>query len=85
MGQEPDNIDKEFLRKWFVDRCDPYKDEVLPEAPADLVNELSRRYIMIYEILTGLQFQFPAPEEAEHSDASINKALGAFVKSQAYN
>jgi hypothetical protein len=27
-GQEPENIDKEFLRLWFRERCDPYKDEV---------------------------------------------------------
>lgn len=27
-GQEPQNIDKEFLRLWFRSRCDPYKDEV---------------------------------------------------------
>eukprot|EP00953_Heterococcus_sp_UTEX-ZZ885_P028134 15014-Heterococcus_DN1.PRE.3 len=39
-GEEPDNIDKEFLRKWFAANCDPYNDKTLPEAPADLVNEL---------------------------------------------
>jgi hypothetical protein len=27
-GQEPQNIDKEFLRLWFRERCDPYKDKV---------------------------------------------------------
>jgi len=37
----------------FQDRCDPYKDATLPEAPAELVNELSRRYIMLYELITG--------------------------------
>ena len=57
-GEEPENIDKEFLRKWFVSQCDPYKAEVLPDAPAELVNELSRRYIMIYELLTGNDFPF---------------------------
>lgn len=31
-GKEPENIDKEFLRLWFKDRCDPYKDKVLPGA-----------------------------------------------------
>lgn len=60
-GLEPENIDKEFLRKWFVSKCDPYKDEVLPEAPRELINELSRRYIMIYEILTGLPFSTSPP------------------------
>ena len=44
-GQEPQNIDKEFLRLWFVDNCDPYNDETLPEAPEELVAELSSRYI----------------------------------------
>ncbi|CAN0377977.1 unnamed protein product, partial [Laminaria digitata] len=33
--------------------CDPYKDEKIPDAPKDLVAELSRRYIMLYEIITG--------------------------------
>ena len=31
-GQEPQNIDKEFLRLWFRSNCDPYKDEVPHEA-----------------------------------------------------
>ena len=35
-GLEPQNIDKEFLRLWFVDNCDPYNDETLPDAPEDL-------------------------------------------------
>lgn len=35
-GMEPENIDKEFLRLWFRDNCDPYKDETLPGAPPDL-------------------------------------------------
>jgi phosphoribosylaminoimidazole-succinocarboxamide synthase len=55
-GEEPKAFDKEFLRIWFKENCDPYKDEVLPEAPADLVAELSRRYIEIYEKLTGEKF-----------------------------
>jgi phosphoribosylaminoimidazole-succinocarboxamide synthase len=56
-GKEPENIDKEFLRLWFKDHCDPYKDEVLPEAPADLVVELSSRYIKLYEMITGNPFE----------------------------
>ncbi|HEY4522480.1 MAG TPA: phosphoribosylaminoimidazolesuccinocarboxamide synthase [Candidatus Paceibacterota bacterium] len=55
-GQEPEYFDKEFLRLWFKDNCDPYKDAVLPEAPADLVAEMSRRYIQMYEQLTGKTF-----------------------------
>lgn len=55
-GLDPEFFDKEFLRLWFKDNCDPYKDAILPEAPKDLVAELSRRYIEIYEIITGEPF-----------------------------
>ena len=58
-GEEPQNVDKEFLRLWFVDNCDPYNDETLPEAPEELVVELSSRYIYLYEIITGGTFVFP--------------------------
>ena len=46
-GKEPENIDKEFLRLWFVGNCDPYNDNVLPDAPEELVIELSKRYIQL--------------------------------------
>jgi len=58
-NKEPQNIDKEFLRLWFVDNCDPYNDKTLPEAPLDLVAELSSRYIYLYETITGGIFPFP--------------------------
>ena len=57
-GLEPENIDKEFLRLWFVDHCDPYKDEVLPQAPEDLIIKLSSRYIQLFEMITGTEFRF---------------------------
>lgn len=56
-GEEPEYFDKEFLRLWFRDNCDPYKDKVLPPAPQELVEELSRRYIRMYEQITGKPFR----------------------------
>lgn len=58
-GEEPENIDKEFLRLWFSNNCDPYHDPELPPAPKHLVIELSRRYIQLYEMITGQNFMFP--------------------------
>ena len=55
-GLEPENFDKEFLRLWFKENSDPYKDEKMPDAPADMVAELSRRYIQICEQITGEPF-----------------------------
>ena len=72
-GLEPENIDKEFLRLWFVDNCDPYNDETLPEAPDELVSELSSRYIYLYEKITGETFPFPNSNELIND--RINKKL----------
>ena len=55
-NEEPENIDKEFLRLWFKENCDPYKDETLPEAPEELIIELSKRYIQLFEMITGKEF-----------------------------
>jgi phosphoribosylaminoimidazole-succinocarboxamide synthase len=55
-NEEPQYFDKEFLRLWFKDNCDPYKDAVLPEAPAELVREMTRRYVQMYEQITGETF-----------------------------
>jgi len=74
-GEEPEYFDKEFLRLWFREHCDPYKDADLPEAPADMVAELSRRYIGIYEQLTGEKF---AVESAEKPLARIERNLAPY-------
>ena len=64
-NQEPESIDKEFLRLWFVEQCDPYHDKVLPEAPQELVVEVSRRYIQLYQTITGQNFQGEAGDVSE--------------------
>jgi phosphoribosylaminoimidazole-succinocarboxamide synthase len=59
-GEEPHYFDKEFLRLWFIKNSDPYGDATLPEAPADLVQELSHRYIQMYKQISGENFQYGA-------------------------
>ena len=65
-SKEPDMIDKEFFRLWFRERCDPYKDEVLPTPPNELIAELASRYIMLCEKITGAEFH---PDEHSLSEA----------------
>lgn len=64
-GKEPENFDKEFLRLWFKENCDPYNDPELPAAPDELVEELSYRYIDIYEKLTGQTFEYNEGKDIE--------------------
>lgn len=72
-GQEPDMIDKEFFRLWFRERCDPYKDSVLPEAPPELIAELSARYIQLFERITGITFT----PDTRPLDEAVMKGLAA--------
>lgn len=76
-GKEPENIDKEFLRLWFKDRCDPYDTSAtLPSAPDELVDELARRYVMLYELITGETFDLDA---VANGQASIAQALQPYA------
>lgn len=70
-GEEPQYIDKEFLRLWFTKNCDPYKDEVLPDAPEDLVIELSSRYIKLYEMITGETFDAEVGDVSERIEMNL--------------
>ena len=54
-GENPDGLDKEFLRLWVNERCDPYKDEI-PEIPEDTLIEFAERYIRLFETVTALEF-----------------------------
>lgn len=57
-GQEPESIDKEFLRLWYVEHCYPYKDKILPKAPDELIVTLASRYIQLFEMITGESFAY---------------------------
>ena len=73
-GDEPENIDKEFLRLWFTKHCDPYKDKTLPEAPEELVIELSRRYIKLYEMVTRKDFKAEPGDVKKRIEKNLKNA-----------
>jgi phosphoribosylaminoimidazole-succinocarboxamide synthase len=57
-GEEPESLDKEFLRLWIAERCDPYKDEI-PKLPDDILVEFTKKYINLFETVTGQEFELP--------------------------
>ncbi len=74
---EPDNIDKEFLRRWFIEHCRPYEDSILPTAPDALIIELSRRYIQLYEMMTASQCHFP--DTLVPVEERIKRAIASYL------
>jgi phosphoribosylaminoimidazole-succinocarboxamide synthase len=75
-GLEPDALDKDFLRRWIVARCDPYR-EPIPEIPRETLVEFSGRYIALYQTITGRRFRPAAaePPAGERIRAAIKRYL----------
>lgn len=73
-GEEPENFDKEFLRLWYAEKG--YKgDGEPPKMSEELIIALAKRYIEVYEKLTGTTFEgFEYPIEERIKD-NIKKAI----------
>lgn len=54
-GQAPQSFDKDFIRSWVAERCDPYTDQI-PEIPQDLIMDTSAIYAEAFETITGRTF-----------------------------
>lgn len=78
---EPESLDKEFLRLWISERCDPYKDPI-PEIPAETLVTFSEKYIRLFETVTGETFVKPAHEKPvrERVTANLKEALPEFFR-----
>lgn len=68
-GLEPENFDKEFLRLWYVAKG--YRgDGIPPKMSKQLIGDLSKRYIAVYEKITGTKFkpyQYPIEKRIKES------------------
>jgi phosphoribosylaminoimidazole-succinocarboxamide synthase len=54
-GTRPPSFDKDVIRSWVAERCDPYSDPI-PEIPADMIAATAKVYIDAYEAITGQPF-----------------------------
>ena len=61
-GQRPESFDKDFVRSWVAERCDPYKDPI-PEIPAEMLVETAAVYIQAFETITGQVFEIEESDE----------------------
>jgi len=55
--QQQKQLSKEFVREWLIERNFQGKEgQVVPEMPDEFVNQVSERYIELYETITGEKF-----------------------------
>lgn len=75
-GERPDSFDKDFVRAWVAERCDPYGDAI-PEIPAELIAQTSDVYIEAFETITGQTFDRSASDEPVM--ARVKRNLDAYL------
>ena len=75
-GERPDSFDKDFVRAWVAERCDPYRDPI-PVIPEALIERTSEVYIEAFETITGQAFQ--RPDGAEPVLDRVRRNLDAYL------
>ena len=75
-GDRPDSFDKDFVRSWVAERCDPYVDPI-PAIPPEMIERTSDVYVDAFRRITGQAFQAPPP--GEDIVARIRRNLAAYV------
>ena len=72
-GEEPRSLDKEYLRRWMAETHGYRGDGPPPEMPDDVRVEAAKRYVEIYELITGKTF---VPDQSPDPRARIAANLG---------
>ncbi len=73
---KPESFDKDFVRAWVAERCDPYRDPI-PTIPAEMILRTAQVYIDAYETITGETFLMP--DLAEPPLQRILRNLSGFL------
>jgi phosphoribosylaminoimidazole-succinocarboxamide synthase len=76
-GEEQKQLSKEFVRKWLIDNGFQGKEgQKIPQMTEEWVNEISSRYIELYEKVTGKKFvKMKYDNILSDIETEINKAL----------
>lgn len=78
-GIEQKQLSKEFVRQWLIERGFQGKDgQAMPEMPDDFVDQVSERYIELYEKITGETFKRADISDVENR---IYKNTASFLES----
>ena len=58
LRQQPDMVDKDFVRVWVKNNYkNPYDTTTPINVPSEILDQLSIKYFQLYELLTGSEFQ----------------------------
>lgn len=77
---KPKQLSKEFFREWLIERnFTNQPGEVAPALTPEIINQISERYIELYEIVTGEKF---VPDKSPDPVARIEQNITKFLEQQ---
>lgn len=77
-GEAQEQLSKEFVREWLIANGFQGKEgQAIPEMTEAFVNQISQRYIQLYETITGKVFH---AQEEESVEARINRNVRLFLE-----
>lgn len=77
-GEEQRQLSKEFVRKWLMDNgFQGNEGEQIPEMTEDICNDISERYIELYEIIIGEKF---VKTDTKNLSKSIEKNILQYLQ-----
>src|SRR5574343_31945 len=75
-GEEQKQLSKEFVRRWLIENGFQGKEgQVVPEMSEAWVNEISDRYIELYEKVTGERFKKVSGNNANEIETAVTAVL----------
>ena len=76
-GEKQKQLSKEFVRQWLIENGFQGKDgQKIPEMTEEVVNNISDRYVELYEMVSGNKFIPPSDKNLlERVEANIKKVL----------
>ena len=77
-GEKQKQLSKEFVREWLIENgFQGLEGQVLPNMPVEFVEQVSNRYIELYEKITGLNF---IRSSVENINDRIQRNLKAYFQ-----
>ncbi len=77
-GENQKQLSKEFVREWLAEKGFQGKDgQTLPEIPEEFVEQVSQRYIELYESIIGEKF---IKADADDTNKRIEKNIREFLE-----
>lgn len=79
-GLSQKQLSKEFVRQWLIDHNFQGKEgQLMPDMPAEFIQQVSDRYIELFEHITGDKFEKGDPDDVANR---IEKNVTAFLNKQ---